>query len=554
MKRAIILLAVCGLTTGAGAQTMYDALRYSEYDYYGTARTMAMGNAFTALGGDLGGIMINPAGSAVAGYSQVALTPSVNIAVNNAQGTYFNGEPNGFERQTRRSAARFTLPSIGFTLNLETHRTRGLKNVSIGFVASGASYFNDNLRASGSNASTSFMGALAYNTSGWDISELTISDPFRNSYAPWESIVGWEAGLISLYGPDSNTSEYIGTSEAYEFLGGDPNNLSNYSISQAGTLDQQYGRSVRGSRYEYLINMGMNFSDKFYFGFNIGITSLDYSYQDWIMEAAQNPSDFSLTFNNADGSVSETEFSDMNFNYRYNATGVGVYGKFGFIARPVAGLRVGGAIQTPTSTVIKEFWSYSAASYYTDSRFNAGSQSPEGEYRYRLVSPFRFNVGLAYTFGNFGLISADYEMCDYSGMRFRVTENDSESTFDADNADIREFMGASHMLRAGIEVKPLAALSVRAGYGLTTSPERYYEDNVKKAVKANKNSFSAGLGYSSAGSFFADLAFRATRYPDEYVYPYSDYIFDSEGGYFPSPEILNRKWMYDVVLTIGFRF
>ena len=52
MKRAIILLAVCGLTTGAGAQTMYDALRYSEYDYYGTARTMAMGNAFTALGGD----------------------------------------------------------------------------------------------------------------------------------------------------------------------------------------------------------------------------------------------------------------------------------------------------------------------------------------------------------------------------------------------------------------------------------------------------------------------------------------------------------------------
>ena len=545
MKRAIILLAVCGLTTGAGAQTMYDALRYSEYDYYGTARTMAMGNAFTALGGDLGGIMINPAGSAVAGYSQVALTPSVNIAVNNAQGTYFNGEPNGFERQTRRSAARFTLPSIGFTLNLETHRTRGLKNVSIGFVASGASYFNDNLRASGSNASTSFMGALAYNTSGWDISELTISDPFRNSYAPWESIVGWEAGLISLYGPDSNTSEYIGTSE----------NLNpNGDISQMGTLDQQYGRSVRGSRYEYLINMGMNFSDKLYFGFNIGITSLDYSYQDWIMEAAQNPSDFSLTFNNADGSVSETEFSDMNFNYRYNATGVGVYGKFGFIARPVAGLRVGGAIQTPTSTVIKEFWSYSAASYYTDSRFNAGSQSPEGQYRYRLVSPFRFNVGLAYTFGNFGLISADYEMCDYSGMRFRVTENDSESTFDADNADIREFMGASHMLRAGIEVKPLAALSVRAGYGRTTSPERYYEDNVKKAVKANKNSFSAGLGYSSAGSFFADLAFRATRYPDEYVYPYSDYIFDSEGGYFPSPEILNRKWMYDVMLTIGFRF
>ena len=522
MKKKIILLAVCGITSTAGAQTMYDALTFSENTYYGTARSTAMGNAFTALGGDLGGISINPAGSAVANYSQITITPSLNIAVSTAQGTKWNGEANGFERRMKNSSTRFTLPNIGFTLNYDTHRTSGVTGISVGFMVNGTGYFNDNMIARGTNANTSFMGALAYNTSGW------------------------EAGLISLYGPSD--SEYIGTSENYYI---DKDN--NYIIRQAGTLDQNYGRQQSGSKYDYLINLGLNFSDRFYFGVNLGITSLNYAYRDWITEIAQDPSLFQITYLNEDNTESVTNFTDMNFSYRYNASGVGVYGKFGFIARPFAGLRIGGAIQTPTSTVIKEFWSYSAASYYTDSQYNASSDSPEGQYRYRVISPFRFNVGLAYTFGNFGLISADYEMCDYSGMRLKETETNDNSYYDDGvNADIREYMGASHMFRAGLEIKPAAAFAIRAGYTLTTSPERYYENDVRQPVKANRNSFSAGLGFSSSGSFFADLAFRATKYADEYIYPYSDYILGED--YFPSPEILNRKWMYDVMLTIGFRF
>lgn len=549
MKKKIILLAVCGITSTAGAQTMYDALTFSENTYYGTARSTAMGNAFTALGGDLGGISINPAGSAVANYSQITITPSLNIAVSTAQGTKWNGEANGFERRMKNSSTRFTLPNIGFTLNYDTHRTSGVTGISVGFMVNGTGYFNDNMIARGTNANTSFMGALAYNTSGWDVGELTMSDAYNSSNAPWESIAGWEAGLISLYGPESNLDQYIGTSEYYTDDG-----AGNYSVQQAGPLDQNYGKTQSGSKYDYLINLGLNFSDRFYFGVNLGITSLTYAYRDWITEVAQDPGDFELQFQNPDGGPDDiTYFSDMNFSYRYNASGVGVYGKFGFIARPFAGLRIGGAIQTPTSTVIKEFWSYSAASYYTDSQYNASSDSPEGQYRYRVISPFRFNVGLAYTFGNFGLISADYEMCDYSGMRLKETETNDNSYYDDGvNADIREYMGASHMFRAGLEIKPAAAFAIRAGYTLTTSPERYYENDVRQPVKANRNSFSAGLGFSSSGSFFADLAFRATKYADEYIYPYSDYILGED--YFPSPEILNRKWMYDVMLTIGFRF
>lgn len=548
MKKTAITIGICLIVSSAAAQeTMHDALNFSENNYFGTARSVAMGNAFTALGGDLGGISINPAGSAVANYSQATITPSLNISVSSAQGTRWNGEANGFERLMKNSSTRFTLPNIGMTLNFDTHRLSGLRNISVGFIVNGSSYFNDNVIARGSNANTSFMGALAYNTSGWDISDLTMSDPYNNSYAPWASIAGWEAGLISLYGSSNN--EYIGTSESYY-----TDDSGNYIIKQSGPLDQNYGRTQSGSKYDCLINLGLNFSDRLYFGVNLGITSLNYAYRDWISEIAQNPEDFRLQFQNPDGGPDDvTYFSDMNFNYQYGVSGVGIYGKFGFIAKPFAGLRIGGAVQTPTSTMIKQWWSYSAASYYTDSEFNASSESPEGQYKYRLISPFRFNVGLAYTFGNFGLISADYEMCDYSGMRYRETvSNDNSYYDDGVNADIMEYMGVSHMFRAGIEIKPAPVLAIRAGYTLTTSPELYYEDNVKKTVKADRSSFAAGLGYSSNGSFFADLAFRATKYANEYIYPYSDYILGED--YFPSPEILNRKWAYDIMLTIGFRF
>ena len=57
------------------AQTLDGAILAAENNYYGTARTMALGNAVSALGGDLGSIGINPAGSAVANYSQVTFSP-----------------------------------------------------------------------------------------------------------------------------------------------------------------------------------------------------------------------------------------------------------------------------------------------------------------------------------------------------------------------------------------------------------------------------------------------------------------------------------------------
>ena len=87
--------------------------------------------------------------------------------------------------------------------------------------------------------------------------------------------------------------------------------------------------------------------------------------------------------------------------------------------------------------------------------------------------------------------------------------------------------------------------AIRAGYNFTTTPE--YDGSV--TLNDKLHILSVGLGYSSKGSFFADLAARYSAFSDEYISPYADYLSD-----IASPMILNKRDRYDLTATIGWRF
>ena len=161
------------------------------------------------------------------------------------------------------------------------------------------------------------------------------------------------------------------------------------------------------------------------------------------------------------------------------------------------------------------------------------------------MTPYRVNAGLAYTFMGMALLSADYEMTDYSTMKFKEREGSWSDTFDDVNSEIAGAMGKAHSLRVGMEVKPMPEFAIRAGYNFTTIPE--YTSGT--TLNDRLNAFSVGVGYSSKGSFFADLAARLTMFSDEEIFPYSDYLSD-----FASPMILNKRERYDITATIGWRF
>ena len=146
------------------------------------------------------------------------------------------------------------------------------------------------------------------------------------------------------------------------------------------------------------------------------------------------------------------------------------------------------------------------------------------------------------------LISADYEMTDYSAMKFKDIDGYADTFIDVNN-DIKSCMGKSHMVRIGAEFKPVPEMAVRAGYNFTTIPEYYLDGGVKQTLNDSINSFSVGLGYSSKGSFFADIAGRYSALTDEYISPYADYLSNVA-----SPLILNKRDRFDITATIGWRF
>ncbi len=576
MKRTIFTALLSLTAIAAGAQTMYDGLNYSQNNYYGTARSIGMGNAMTAVGGDLGSIGINPAGSAVAGYSQFTITPNLTISSMNASySAYPVGGADRFTNEQNKRLTRFSIPNIGLTFNWKTGNGSGLKAITYGLVVNGTNNFTGKMLAGGRNDKTSYQSAMAVAADGYDMDFLNgysidkdgkrvdrgwdypyyygddfQNDPNKGKFAPWNVIANAQAGSIANYGDTDDPSyywRYKATTEGYSNTGEkDANGNYIYDIFLAGPLNQAYSRNITGSKYDVLFNVGFNFGDTFFVGANLGVTSLNYNYDECYKEAAENPSAFEIDF----GDKGKTCFSDYRTRYSYTADGSGVFGKIGFLWRPVDGLRVGAAVQTPTIMEINERWIQDVNLNYTDASFNGSAKTPEGDYSYRLRSPYRLNAGAAFTFAGMALLSADYEMTDYSTMKFMSKNGGwNDDTYGKLNDEIRNRMGVSHMVRVGAEFKPVPEIAVRAGYNFTTTPEYVSEGNSKTTLNDRINAFSIGLGYSSNGSFFADIAARLTMLSDEYISPYADYLSD-----LASPMILNKRDIYNVTATIGWRF
>ena len=554
MKKTFITITLMLSALAAGAQTVYDGLTFSQNNYFGTARSIGMGNAMTAVGGDLGSIGINPAGSAVYNFSQFTLTPNVSISSMNASWSAYpvNGTDT-YTNEIGKNLSRFTMPNIGATINMPTGRRSGLVAVTYGFVVNATNNFASQMMTGGQNDKTSYQSSMAVDADGYDIDFLNgyrdasggdIDDwshaynnvDDRGLYAPWNVIANAQAGAISTYG-DMNDPDYyyryIAATEGFSNTGQrDQYGNYIYDIFLGGPLDQSYGRKVTGGKYDAVLNL--------FLGANLGITTLNYNYDEYFKEAAVDPSDFQIEYEDA-----TTYFTNYRSRYSYAADGAGVYGKIGFLAIPAEGLRIGAAIQTPTTLFIDEVWRQSVDVHYQNSSYDGEATSPEGNFAYRLRTPYRMNAGVAYTFMGMALLSADYEMTDYSAMKFKERDNNWGSTFTDLNNDIKNTMGISHSVRLGAEFKPMPEMAIRAGYNFTTIPEY----SGMQTLHDNINAYSVGIGYSSKGSFFADLAARLTTLTDEYVSPYADYLSD-----YASPMILNKRERYDITATIGWRF
>lgn len=102
MKKYLILLAWIVPYTLFG-QNAWDAYRYSHVSYQGSARSLALGNAVTALGGDFTSISMNPAAAGLYHYSEFSFTPAFTTRF--SQVDYFNQPAN--DKYTRLGVSEF---------------------------------------------------------------------------------------------------------------------------------------------------------------------------------------------------------------------------------------------------------------------------------------------------------------------------------------------------------------------------------------------------------------------------------------------------------------
>ena len=578
MKKLISFALGAALAVTASAQSWQDALLYTENEYGGTARSVAMGNALTAVGGDLGSIGLNPAGSAVAGYSQFTITPGLSISVSDASSV----QPElAYGDKVHSLFTRMKMPNIGLMLGMDTGRRTGLKRISFGFVSNSTADFTSRMYAAGVNASNSYCGSLASWAQGYPEDALSGSSPYTwwnlddysASYGlPWADVVGYRSGIFGTV-----NGRYLGLTDW---------NKDGKNTGVLAPLYQKFGFQTKGFKHDMMLNIGFNFSDTFYLGANLGLVRLAYGQSEYWSEAPNRDAEFpAIPFDENPNA----RFQSLEMKRIFEAEGAGAYLKVGALWR-LGGFRMGAAIQTPTVMNLETRMAYFGKASVDGVKLPT-STSPEWEDFYTLISPWRFNFGLALTIGQLGLLSADYELADYGKSRFRSRSDSGvfygSSYFDDVNADIRDVLGVSHMLRIGTEWNVAPGLALRAGYGFTTSPEHNYLEwvydpadkkdhlmvfplSAQERAALCKHYVSVGAGYAS-GHFFADAAVRYKNSFKQYFtpYEYADYTTDYtdkfsvngldpkefpqyESYQVPELEVVYRR--FEVLLTLGWRF
>jgi len=517
MKKIMTLFLSLTVAAGLFAQTAEDALNIAQEYYEGTARSMAMGNAFTALGGDLGAIGINPAGSGVMRYSQITFTPSLTTTRHNTSylGNSLNTKNTGL-----------TVSNLGTVISFDTGRYNGLLNYSFGFVYNKKNSFRSSMRAGGSTDNSSMLSSIAAGLEGinWqDIDLEKTSDPYTSSYASWPGILAWNtyvlAPLSYLGGKYADVEDsYMASTENY-------NELTD-ELQIGGMLDQNFKRKTYGSNEEFALNFGGNISDFLYFGVNMGLQTISQTTEEYYEEVAQNPSQFQ------DGFVS------MDNSFWLRTAGSGINFKFGAIVTPVAGLRLGATVTTPTWFTLTDEWDYTMNTAFNNNN-SYTAYSPTGTYSYKLTTPMRWSVGAAYTFWDRGLVSVDYEGVNYASMRLKEYGG-SYGNFSEENNYIDQAFGNAHILRLGAEIRATNLLSIRGGYQNYSSP-------VKGA--SSRHAYSAGLGFNFSPTFSLDLAWSKLASVTDNFQLYNDY-----SSAVSVPVGSDTHSMSKIVCTLGIKF
>jgi len=495
MKKLLIITAL--ITTAAYtalSQTSADALRYSRIDIGGSARYMGLSGAFGALGADFTLASTNPAGLGLFKTSEIMVTPSVHIG--NVESNY-NGTISSDGR------ANFYLGNAGMVLTSKAKSNPnkpGWRYVSFATGLNRLNDFNHRYEMVGNNGTNSLLDVYVNDADGVNFHDIE-DDPYGD-YA-FDLNLAWWDWLIDLV-PGTDSSTY-------------------YSpiLQNKNKLQSKYVESW-GSMNEYVFSIGANYSDRLYLGMTFGIPMIRY-YENSVYTESEIAGSDLIYFDRHDDL--ETHGSGFNF-------------KLGLIYRPADWFRIGAAFHSPSwFGNMRDYYQTTMISQFYTPDGNGDTKyvrtSPSGYYEYNLRTPYRVQGSMAFIIGNVGLVSADYELADYSTAQFDAYDYNFRSENDA----IQNSYKMGHTIRFGTEWR-YNIFSFRAGAKYSTSP---YQNDINDGSRLG---FSGGIGFKQKW-FFMDLAYAYSGLKD-------DYYFYNSNGISTNP-VANKTRNHYILTTFGIK-
>lgn len=448
-----MLLFVAG---SLAAQNEADVQRYTTHQPPGTARFGAMGGAFTALGGDLSAIHVNPAGIGVFRFNEISLTPLVetrDISTSLA-GQSSSGNHTGF-----------AIGNAGFVLSNEVDDPYW-RSLNVGLSINRLNTYNDQIQSSATiPLASSLMQSFANDAFGTPIDDF--------------SLLG--AGLAY----DGFVIDPVENSEPQEYIGG----------VRQGEMIQQHESSVTGRMNEFSITVGGNYDDRLYIGGALGIVTSYYDLESETYEEATSPGTGDLR--------------NYTFRENLNVEGFGVNLKAGAIYRFENGIRIGASVQTPTTLRMED--NYGQELTVDRNGREPYNNTPETDFlEYRVRTPWRYTLGVAGVIAKKVILSGQYEFVNFRGGEFRPPNRRSGLPLFLSDANVRidENYRAQHAFRGGIEFRLNKNISARGGASFFPNVVPASETTISGSM--DQLTLGGGIGYREK-AWNIDLSYSVSR-------------------------------------------
>ena len=518
-----------------------DLAQLSQTHVFGTARVMGMGGAFTSLGADLSSMSLNPAGLGMYRRNEISLTPLVPMAKASTAGT---------ASWKGNSKSQFAFANVGVALNVFESSRSSLTSLTLGIGMNRIADFNSrySYKTDTPYAGGSVWAPTIADIFGQQLGQAGIFPKNKNEgleYAInpyyWPAALGYNCYMISV-DPEAENPTYVP-----DCIGSNASILHYMDVVNSGSIN------------EFTISAGANLNNIVYIGATIGIQSVHkatgvYYGEDYRYDHGQ-------AINSA-GEELETQLDYADLYQKSVLDGSGVNFKLGVTVRPIESLRIGVAFHTPTYYSLER-------SYYGDittQMYNNATEKTEinqdgtpyqddmGSNSWCFTSPARLLFGISYTFGNFGLITVDYERDWYNGIRVKNTPDGFEPYPEEYKAEFKQAFQGTNTIRAGVEFKPLPTIALRVGAGYTDSMFKNREHYYDSPLTYETRYITAGVGFNLSRYVTLDLAYQnVTDKQTKYRLFYS--IENATGDFFTTTGLFDTKSKrHNVAMSLIFRF